>query len=106
MSGLDFHLYLGGLHSAYVRGEAFLEARQYSDAAAEFQKILNHRGIVGVDPLGALAHMQLGQSIRLIGRQDQGEGCLPGFPHALEGRRHRHPNSGASSRRICQVELS
>ena len=62
VNGLNFnHLYLGGLHSAYVRGEAFMAAHQYVGAAAEFQKILDHRGIVGADPIGALAHLQLGR---------------------------------------------
>ena len=34
-----------------MRGEAFAAAHRYADAAAEFQKILEHRGIVGADPL-------------------------------------------------------
>ena len=55
------HFYLGGLHSAYVRGEAFTAAHRYAEAAAEFQKILDHRGLVGADPIGALAHLQLGR---------------------------------------------
>ncbi len=68
INGLNFnHFYLGGLHSAYVRGEAFLAARQYAEAVAEFQKILNHRGIVGADPIGALAHLQLGRTFALAG---------------------------------------
>ena len=37
------------------------------EAAAEFQKILDHRGIVGVDPVGALAHMQLGRAFAQSG---------------------------------------
>ena len=62
VNGLNFnHFYLGGLHSAYVRGEALLAAHRYAEAAAEFQKILDHRGIVGADPIGALAHLQLGR---------------------------------------------
>ena len=62
-NGLNFaHLYLGGLHSAYVRGEALIAAHQYAEAAAEFQKILDHRGLVGLDPIGALAHLQLGRA--------------------------------------------
>ena len=66
VNGLNFnHFYLGGLHSAYVRGEALLAAHRYAEAAAEFQKILDHRGIVGADPIGALAHLQLGQSVRV-----------------------------------------
>ena len=97
VNGLNFnHFYLGGLHSAYVRGEAFVAAHRYAEAAAEFQKILDHRGIVGADPIGALAHLQLGQNIRSRGRQGQGKACLRGFSHALERRRLRHSDSGAS----------
>jgi len=42
-------------------------AHQYAEAAAEFQKILDHRGIVGADPIGALAHLQLGRAFALSG---------------------------------------
>ncbi len=48
-----------------MRGEAFIALRQYAAAAAEFQKILDHRGIVGMDPIGALAHLQLGRMFSL-----------------------------------------
>jgi eukaryotic-like serine/threonine-protein kinase len=61
------HFYLGGMHSAYVRGEAFMAADRYAEAAAEFQKILDHRGLVGPDPIGALAHLQLGRVYSLSG---------------------------------------
>jgi eukaryotic-like serine/threonine-protein kinase len=67
VNGLDINLSLGGLHSAYVRGEAFLADHRYAEAAAEFQKILDHRGIVGLDPIGALAHLQLGRVFALSG---------------------------------------
>jgi serine/threonine protein kinase/tetratricopeptide (TPR) repeat protein len=67
VNGLNFKLYLGGLHSAYVRGESFAAAHRYPEAAAEFQKILDHRGIVGADPIGALAHLQLGRTFALAG---------------------------------------
>jgi tetratricopeptide (TPR) repeat protein len=68
VNGLNFnHFYLGGLHSAYVRGEALLAAHRYAEAAAEFQKILNHRGFVGADPIGALANLQLGRTFVLAG---------------------------------------
>ena len=67
-NGLNFnHFYLGGLHSAYVRGEAFIAAHRYEEAAAEFQKILAHRGIVGEDPIGPLVHLQLGRTFALSG---------------------------------------
>ncbi|MDE3168231.1 MAG: hypothetical protein KGN36_20680, partial [Acidobacteriota bacterium] len=61
------HFYLGGLHSAYVRGEALVALHRYAEAAAEFQKIVDHRGIVGLDPIGALVHVQLGRTYALSG---------------------------------------
>jgi len=67
VTGLSFNLYLGGLHSAYVRGEAFRAEHRYAEAAAEFQKILDHRGLVGADPIGALAHLQLGRTLAALG---------------------------------------
>jgi eukaryotic-like serine/threonine-protein kinase len=60
-NGVSFNFYLGGLHSAYVRGEALTAVHRYAEAAAEFRKILDHRGVVGTDPIGALAHLQLGR---------------------------------------------
>src|SRR5262245_15184870 len=68
VTGLNFPRFrLGGLYSAYVRGEALLAERRYAEAADEFQKILDHRGIVGADPIGALAHLQLGRTFVLAG---------------------------------------
>jgi tetratricopeptide (TPR) repeat protein/predicted Ser/Thr protein kinase len=46
----------------YVRGEAYLAAHQGSEATAEFQKIINHRGIAVNVPIGALAHLGLARS--------------------------------------------
>jgi DNA-binding winged helix-turn-helix (wHTH) protein len=51
----------------YVRGEAYLAASQGSEAAAEFQKILDHRGLVLYQPIGALAHLGLGRAYVLQG---------------------------------------
>ncbi len=47
------------LYPVYVRGEAYLAAHQGKEAAAEFQKILDHRGIVLNEPIGALGLLQL-----------------------------------------------
>lgn len=46
----------------FVRGEAYLASRQGGKAAAEFQKILDHRGLVLNRPIGALAHLGLGRA--------------------------------------------
>ena len=55
------------LYPVYVRGQAYLAARNGAAAAGEFQKILDHRGIVLNLPLGALAHLQLGRAYALSG---------------------------------------
>jgi hypothetical protein len=50
-----------------VRGEAYLAARRGVEAIAEFQKILDHRGIAISDPVGAVARLELARAYRLSG---------------------------------------
>ncbi len=50
------------LYPVFVRGEVYLAARKGREAAAEFQKILDHRGVVVNQPMGALAHLQIGRA--------------------------------------------
>ena len=57
----------GGLYPIYVRGLAYLAARQPAEAAAEFQRILDHRSIVLVDPMDAMARLQLARALALSG---------------------------------------
>ena len=56
-----------GMRPVFVRGEAYLAARQGGEAASEFQKILDHRGIVVNEPIGALAHLGLARAYVLQG---------------------------------------
>lgn len=55
------------LYPVCVRGEAYLAAHKGREAAAELQKILDHRGIVLNEPIGALAHLQVGRAYALQG---------------------------------------
>jgi len=55
------------LYPVYVRGEAYLALHRGGEAAKEFQKILDHRGIVLNEPIGALAHLQLGRAYSMQG---------------------------------------
>jgi eukaryotic-like serine/threonine-protein kinase len=55
------------MYPIYVRGPAFLAARQPAEAAGEFQRILDHRSIVLVDPIEALAPLQLARALVLSG---------------------------------------
>jgi tetratricopeptide (TPR) repeat protein len=74
-------LFLGAVnfYPAYVRGMACLTARRGRQAAAEFQKILDHRGTVISDPVGALAHMQLGRAYGLAGDKDKARTAYKDF---------------------------
>jgi predicted Zn-dependent protease len=63
----SIHGNFGALYPIYVRGEAFLAAHQGAEAAAEFQEILDHPGIVISDPVGALAHLQIGRAYAMAG---------------------------------------
>jgi eukaryotic-like serine/threonine-protein kinase len=77
--GVAFNGFYGGLYPAYVRGEAFLAAHQGAEAAAEFQKVLDHPGIVFGDPIGALAHLQLGRAFALSGEKTKARTAYQGF---------------------------
>jgi eukaryotic-like serine/threonine-protein kinase len=55
------------LTPVYIRAEALLGAHKGDVAAAEFQKILDHRGIVGNSPVGALAHLGSARAYALSG---------------------------------------
>ena len=51
----------------YLRGMAYLQAKRGAEAAAEFQKIVDHRGIAVVSPEHALAKLGLGRAFMMTG---------------------------------------
>ena len=57
----------GAMYPTYVRGEAYLALHKPTEAAAEFQKILDHPGVVLGDPMGAVARLQLGRALTQAG---------------------------------------
>jgi hypothetical protein len=57
----------GDCYPIYIRGRAYLSAHRGREAAVEFQKILDHRGIVVNGPIGALTHLQLGRAYAMQG---------------------------------------
>ena len=69
---IDFALPISCLYPVYVRGEAYLAAGQGSAAAAEFQKILDHSGIVWNCWTGALARLGLARANALQAKNSQG----------------------------------
>jgi tetratricopeptide (TPR) repeat protein len=77
--------FCGALHPVYVRGEAYMAAGKGAEAAAEFQKILDHRGIVGSEPVGALAHLQIGRALALSDETDKAKNAYEDFFQAWNG---------------------
>jgi tetratricopeptide (TPR) repeat protein len=77
--GTAFFARFGGLYTAYIRGEAYLAARRGPEAALEFQKVLDHRGIVLADPIGALAHLQLARSYAVSGDMTKAKSAYQDF---------------------------
>ena len=55
------------VYPVYARGQAYLRAQQASAAAAEFQKILDHRSLTGGFPLEPLAHLGLARARAMSG---------------------------------------
>jgi serine/threonine protein kinase/tetratricopeptide (TPR) repeat protein len=60
--GLQGHMY-----PAYLRGEAYLKLGRGPEAAREFQKILDHRGVVLNFVIGSLARLQLARAVAMSG---------------------------------------
>ncbi len=75
----SIHAFFGALYPVYLRGMAYLAAHQGAEAAREFEKILSHRGIVLMDPIGALAHLQLGRSLALSGDKAKARSAYQDF---------------------------
>jgi tetratricopeptide (TPR) repeat protein len=114
---------------AYLRGEAYLMLRDGNAAAGEFQKFIDHQGIVVNFPWGALAHLGLGRAYALeagvgaglvpvppepgaptrgaptAGRPRQSPRRLSGLPHALERRRPGCSDPEGSQGGIRKAEI-
>jgi hypothetical protein len=67
------------LYPAFVGGEAYVALHQGREAAVEFQKILDHCGIVLNKPIGALAHLQLGRAYTMQGDTSKAKAAYQDF---------------------------
>jgi serine/threonine protein kinase/tetratricopeptide (TPR) repeat protein len=59
--------FFGAMYPVYVRGLAYSRMGRHREAAAEFQKILDHPGIVLNDPIGPMARLQLARALSASG---------------------------------------
>jgi hypothetical protein len=67
------------LYPVYLRGEANLAANQGTAAAAEFQKILDHPGVVLNEPISALAQLGLGRAHTLAREREKAQTAYQDF---------------------------
>jgi hypothetical protein len=58
---------------AFLRGQAYLATRQGLKAAVEFQKVIDHRGLIQNSTLGALAYLGLGRAYALQLQSSRGD---------------------------------
>jgi serine/threonine protein kinase/tetratricopeptide (TPR) repeat protein len=63
----------------YIRGQAYLQAKRGPEAAAEFQKIVDHRGIDPSFPVHSLAKLGLGRAYTMIGDSAKARGAYQDF---------------------------
>jgi eukaryotic-like serine/threonine-protein kinase len=70
----DLHLF-----PAYLRGEAYLMLHDGNAAAAEFQKFLDHRGLVRSISWGVLAQLQIGRAYALSGDKVKAKAAYQDF---------------------------
>ena len=71
--------FFGALYPVYVRGLAYSRMGRHREAAAEFQKFLDHPGIVLNCPLGALAHLGLARSYAMRGDTTKAKAAYQDF---------------------------
>jgi serine/threonine protein kinase len=69
----------GLLFPAYVRGQAYLLLHQGKEAANEFQKLLDHRTMLGNSPLASLAHLNLGRAYAVQGDSAKAKAAYQDF---------------------------
>lgn len=71
--------FFGNLYPVYVRGQAYLKENRNAEAAGEFQKILDHPGIVCSDPVGLMARVQLARAYVASGDRTKARSSYEAF---------------------------
>ena len=101
------------IEAVYLRGLAYLRLHKGAEAAAEFQKIVDHKGAswarhLGAPELGTVLFAFVsgnGARLRARGRHGDGQESVPGLLRIVERRRPRRSRPEASQSRVCEVEM-
>ena len=113
---IPFVLNISCMYPTYIRGQAYLAAGQGAPAAAEFQRILDHSGIVWNCWTGALARLGVARANALHRKDFARRRCrrrprprprrLQRFPRAVERCRPQHPRPNRRQIRIRQTAIA
>jgi len=77
--GVSLYVHYGALYPTYVRGLAYQKLHKNREAAAEFQRMLDHPGLVLADPIGPAARLQLARALRDAGETAKAKGSYRDF---------------------------
>ena len=97
--------FFGNIYAPYVRGQAYLSAHRYSEAVAEFQKILDHPGIVFADPVRPGALLQLSRALAAAGETMKARTAYQNFLALWKDADPDITCAEASQNRIRETEL-
>ena len=100
-----FNFFFGSLYPVYVRGQAYAASGLHQQAVAEFQKILDHPGLMMGDPAGARARLEKARSLARAGEFVGRSNGVRGLPGAVEGRRPRCADSGAGEGGVRETAI-
>ena len=76
---INFFGYFGSFYPDYVRAQAYLALRRPVDATKQLRKILDHRGLLLADPLGARVQLDLGRALNEAGEATQARAAYQAF---------------------------
>jgi tetratricopeptide (TPR) repeat protein len=78
-TGVSLYVHYGTLYPTYVRGLAYQQLHKPREAAAEFQRMLDHPGLLLADPIGPAARVQLARALRDAGDTAKAKAAYQAF---------------------------
>ena len=94
------------LYPVYVRAQAYLDEGQGREAAVEFQRILDHRGLTWNCATGALAHLELGRAYALQGDTTKARAAYNDFLTLWKDADPRHSHPSSSQGRVREAPVA
>jgi tetratricopeptide (TPR) repeat protein len=78
-TGVSMYVHYGTLYPTYVRGLAYQQLHKPREAAPEFQRMLDHPGLLLADPIGPAARVQLARALRDAGDTAKAKAAYQAF---------------------------